>query len=86
MNRRNFLKSIAIACGAAVACPAKLLRGKTKQVVMWVCPGKKTPTHRIKVKYKGTESIEVGELLVWGDEEKTCVVRAVFAGVVSETT
>ena len=29
MNRRNFLKSIATVCGAAVVCPGELLKGKT---------------------------------------------------------
>jgi len=28
MNRRTFLKSMAITCGAAVVCPVKLLRPK----------------------------------------------------------
>ncbi|MCK5608357.1 twin-arginine translocation signal domain-containing protein [Candidatus Pacearchaeota archaeon] len=27
MNRRSFLKSIAVACGAAVVCPGELLKG-----------------------------------------------------------
>lgn len=30
MNRRNFLKSLATACGAAVVAPAVLLKGKSE--------------------------------------------------------
>ena len=28
MNRRTFLKSVGIACGAAVVCPGELLKGE----------------------------------------------------------
>ncbi len=28
MNRRNFLKSIATVCGAAVVCPGELVKGE----------------------------------------------------------
>lgn len=85
INRRSFLKSIATACGAAVVCPTKLLKRGSKQIIMWVAPTDKVPTHCIKTKYKGTKSLLTGEPVVWGDEKKTYVVKAVFAGVVSET-
>lgn len=34
MNRRNFLKSIAVACGAAVVCPGMLLEPPVKHLWM----------------------------------------------------
>lgn len=85
MNHRTFLKSLTAACGAAIVCPGKLLK-RTKHTFIWVPPNEKMPTHRIKVRYKGTEPLLAGEPVIWGDEEKTFVVKAIFAGVISETT
>lgn len=34
MNRRNFLKSLAAACGAAIVCPGELLKSPVKHLWM----------------------------------------------------
>ena len=34
MKRRDFLKKLGIVCGAAVACPAKLLKSKTEREIL----------------------------------------------------
>lgn len=34
MKRRDFLKKLGIACGAVVACPGKLLKGKTEREIL----------------------------------------------------
>lgn len=48
MNRRTFLKSIAIACGAAVVCPGELLKSPVEFMpnpaqVMWIGHRRKLP-------------------------------------------
>ena len=52
MNRRNFLKKLGIVCGAAVACPAELLKTKhpgIDKILYWPQePGFYDVTHLIK--------------------------------------
>lgn len=46
MNRRNFLKSVAAACGAVVVCPGELLKGEFRPnpiQKMWIGHRKKLP-------------------------------------------
>ena len=34
LNRRTFLKSLTVVCGAVVVCPGELLKGKTKHEIL----------------------------------------------------
>ena len=38
MNRRNFLKSLGVACGTAIVAPATLLKGKPERSIPFGIP------------------------------------------------